>query len=98
MIPLNYYKEYRDVCFLFKIIHGFYDINVHDFVDYYSQSQRNTRLSSSQLKIRPKKCKTSLNTPLMKKQTLFLYISVFSTASNRSRFSNAEVHTNMQLQ
>lgn len=58
LIPLNYYKEYRDLCFLYKCIHGFYNINIFEFIRFQNYSQQQTRLRSSQFVIQPNKCKT----------------------------------------
>ena len=40
LIPLNYYKEYRDFCFMYKCIHGFYNMSVCDFISFYDHSKR----------------------------------------------------------
>ena len=58
LLPLNYYKEYRDMCFLYKCIYGFYKLNINDFIEFYGNSRHNTRLSASHLMIRPKSYKT----------------------------------------
>ena len=32
LLPLVYYKEYRDICFSYKCLHGYYDIEVYQYL------------------------------------------------------------------
>ena len=42
MLPLKMRREYEDIVFFWKCLHGMYDINVHDFVKFSSDSQHVT--------------------------------------------------------
>ena len=47
LIPLNYYKEYRDICFLYKCINGFYNIDINDFIKFQNHSHYQTRMRTN---------------------------------------------------
>ncbi len=44
MIPFSYSKEIADICFLYKCIHHFYDLDVRLFLNFYDRSRSRTRL------------------------------------------------------
>ena len=44
MLPLTMRREYEDIVFFWKCLHGMYDINVYNSVKFYSDSQHVTRL------------------------------------------------------
>ena len=58
LLPLNYYKEFRNMCFMYKYIHGLYKLNVNDFIKFHGNSQHQTRLGTYLYTIRSNKCKT----------------------------------------
>ena len=70
LIPLNYYKEYRDMCFLYKCIHKLYDIKIQDFITFQNYSCHNIRLSSNTHSIRPARCKTVKGAEFFFKRTI----------------------------
>ena len=43
LLPLLYYKEYRDSCFLYKCLHGYYNIDVYQYLQITATTQRRTR-------------------------------------------------------
>ena len=46
MLPLTMRREYEDIVFFWKCLDGMYDINVLDFVKFFSDSQHVTRSSN----------------------------------------------------
>ena len=58
MLPLCYDREIRDLMFFYKALHGFYDLNVEDFVSFVTHGR--TRLSSnSTVVLKTPYCKTT---------------------------------------
>ena len=51
MLPLLYYKEYRDSCFLYKCLHGYYNIDVYQYLQMTAKTQRRTRSTVDDFKI-----------------------------------------------
>ena len=59
LLPLNYYKEFRDMCFMYKCIHGFYKLDINDFIQFYGNTHHHqTRIGTNQFVIRSNRCKT----------------------------------------
>ena len=58
LVPLLYYKEYKDLCFLYKCFHGYYNIDTRAYVTMSSNTQRSTRSTMDDLKIRINNART----------------------------------------
>ena len=58
LLPLTYDREIKDLTFFFKLLHGYYDLNVSDYVSFVSHCRtRNCENPSLMLKV--PSCKTS---------------------------------------
>jgi hypothetical protein len=58
LLPFTYDREIKDLTFFFKLLHGYYDLNVSDYVLFVSHCRtRNCENPSLMLKVRS--CKTS---------------------------------------
>ena len=51
LAPLLFHKEYKDICFLYKCFHGYYNIDIRAYVTMSSNTQRSTRSTMNDLKI-----------------------------------------------
>ena len=58
MVPLGYIKEIADACFLYKCLHGYCNININDFVNFYDNSASRTRAANQHLLLIPRNIKT----------------------------------------
>ena len=54
MLPLGYIKEIADACFLYKCLHGYCNININDFVNFYDNSASRTRAANQHLLLIPR--------------------------------------------
>ena len=43
LLPLSYCKEYFDVCFLFKVVNEFYNVNFSHFIKFHDTANPRTR-------------------------------------------------------
>ncbi len=43
LLPFSYTKEIYDICFLYKCIHNFYNININNYLNFYDASTSRTR-------------------------------------------------------
>ena len=58
LLPLTYDREIKDLTFFFKLLNGFYDLNISNFVSFVSHNRtRNCENPSLVLKV--PSCKTS---------------------------------------
>ena len=48
LLPLYYWHEFRDICFFYKCIHSYYNINVNEYVNIIAGRTRNANNSSLQ--------------------------------------------------
>ena len=51
LLPLLYYQEYRDSCFLHKCLHGFHNTDVYHYLQMTATTQRRTRSTVDDFKI-----------------------------------------------
>lgn len=58
LIPLSYYKESRDMCFLYKCIHGYYSLDVHTYLTLTTNIHHRTRSTVDDFKINIENAKT----------------------------------------
>ena len=58
MLPLCYDREIRDLMFFYKALHGFYDLNVEDFVSFVTHG-RTRPSSNSTVVLKTPYCKTT---------------------------------------
>lgn len=56
LLPLSYWHEYRDLCFFYKCMNGYYNININSYISLVSSRTR----SASKNNLRPNQFRTSL--------------------------------------
>jgi len=56
LLPLSYWHEYRDLCFLYKCMNGHYNIDIDNYITLVSSRTR----SASRYNLHPKNFRTSL--------------------------------------
>ena len=66
LLPLSFSKEVNDICFLYKCIHLFYNIDIRHILSFYDATTSRTRLGQRPFTIKPltykvKKSKDSFN-------------------------------------
>ena len=47
LLPLSFYKEYRDMCFIYKGIHGYYKIDLNDHLTFQNTLFQRTKHSQN---------------------------------------------------
>ena len=53
LLPLSYDREMKDLTYFFKLLNGFYDLNIFNFVSFVSHNRtRNCKNPSLVLKVR----------------------------------------------
>ena len=58
LLPLAFDREIKDLTFMFKILHGFYDLDVFDFVSFVNHS-RTRNCNNPSLVLKVPSCKSS---------------------------------------
>ncbi len=52
LLPFSYTKEVHDVCFLYKCLHNFYNINIHNLLTFHDAAASRTRFGQRPFTIR----------------------------------------------
>ena len=57
LLPLSHWHEFRDICFFYKCMHNYYNINVNEYTNIFTGHTRNVINSD----LRPNRVRTSLS-------------------------------------
>ena len=80
LLPLTYDREIKDLTFFFKLLHGYYDLNVSDYVSFVSHCRTRNR-ENPPLMLKVPSCKTSTPQPSFSNRIVPLWNCVRKAAS-----------------